>query len=359
MTPAQSLQIAVLPGDGIGPETTREALRVLADAATRHGFSIVTSEHPFGGNAIDSHGTPFPDETREAILEADAILKGAVGGPQWDVGELRPEAGILAIRSHLDAFANVRPVRRYTSRVPSPLRAELVDGVDLVILRELTGGLYFGEKGLGEDRAFDTCAYTRGEIERIARRAFELAERRSGRVCSVDKANVLHSSKLWRSVVIEVGADYPGVELSHQLVDSMTMKLIEQPTAYDVIVTENMFGDILSDLAASMAGGIGLAPSSSIGDGSKPGLYEAIHGSAPDIAGRGVANPSAMILTAAMLLADTGQAEAAREIETATVDVLENGPWTPDLGGTATTIELTDAIIDRVGRLSYDEVNAR
>ncbi len=359
MTDIPTLTIAVLPGDGIGPETTREALRVVTAAADRHGFTVSTREHPFGGNAIDSHGDPFPLETRVAVLEADAVLKGAIGGPRWDVGEIRPEAGLLAIRAELEAFANVRPVRRYTSRVPSPLRPELVEGVDLVILRELTGGLYFGEKSLGEDYAFDTCAYTRGEVERIARRAFELAERRSGRVTSVDKANVLHSSKLWRAVVVDVARDYPGVELSHQLVDSMTMKLIEQPTAYDVIVTENMFGDILSDLAASVAGGIGLAPSSSVGDGTKPGLYEAIHGSAPDIAGRGIANPSAMILSAAMLLEDAGYADAAHEIERATVDVLEHGPWTPDLGGSATTTELADAIIQRAGATPYDEVTAR
>jgi len=342
------VKIAVLPGDGIGPETTRAALGVLAAAGEAFGFAVETSEHPFGGNAIDSHGDPFPAETRAAVLAADAVLKGAVGGPAWDEGAIRPEQGLLALRAELQAFANIRPIRRWTTKLGSPLRDELIDGLDMVIIRELTGGLYFGPKELDDATGMDTCRYTADEVERVCRVAFDLARQRRGRVCSVDKQNVLSSSKLWRRVVVErVAPDYPDVEVSHQLVDSMAMKLIEQPAAYDVIVTENMFGDILSDLAASVSGGIGLAPSASRGTG-RPGLYEAIHGSAPDIAGRGVANPTAMILTVAMMLRDLDQAAAADAIERAAIDALEHGPTTPDLGGTATTDDVGEAIAARV-----------
>ncbi len=332
----RSYRIAVLPGDGIGPETAVAALAVLDAAEGRFGFTTARVELPFGGNAIDSHGDPFPDVTRDALAEVDAVFKGALGGPQWDTGAIRPEHGLLRLRSHLGVFANIRPVRRWTSRTTSPLRPELVENVDMLIIRELTGGLYFGPKELDDDHGLDTCAYTRPEVERVTRRAFEMARERRGKVCSVDKQNVLDSSKFWRRVVLEVAADYPDIELTHQLVDSMAMKLIEQPMAYDVIVTENMFGDILSDLAASIGGGIGLAPSSSLGAG-RPGLYEAIHGSAPDIAGRGIANPAAMILTLAMMLRDLGEVEAADAVEQSTVACLEEGPVTPDLGGDATT----------------------
>lgn len=349
------MKIAVLPGDGIGPETTRAALGVLAAAAAAFDFAVETVEYPFGGNAIDSHGDPFPAETRAGIAEADAVLKGAVGGPQWDAGEVRPEQGLLALRAELAAFANIRPIRRWTGKLASPLRPDLVEGLDMVIIRELTGGLYFGPKELDETSGMDTCRYTREEVERVCRYAFDLARSRRGKVCSVDKQNVLSSSKLWRRVVIEeVAPDYPDVEVSHQLVDSMAMKLIEQPTAYDVIVTENMFGDILSDLAASVSGGIGLAPSSSVG-ATRPGLYEAIHGSAPDIAGRGVANPTAMILTVAMMLRDLGEAAAADAVEQAAIRTLDEGPTTPDLGGSATTEEVADRI---AALLSTQEVTA-
>ena len=344
------MKIAVLPGDGIGPETTRVALAVLAAAADAYGFAVETTEYPFGGNAIDSHGDPFPAETRAALPQADAVLKGAVGGPQWDTGAIRPEQGLLALRAELAAFANIRPMRMRTRKLESPLRPELVDGLDLVIIRELTGGLYFGPKELDADHGLDTCAYTAAEVERVVRYAFDLARTRRGRVCSVDKQNVLSSSKLWRQVVLErVAPDYPDVELSHQLVDSMAMKLIEQPLAYDVIVTENMFGDILSDLAASVSGGIGLAPSSSLG-ASRPGLYEAIHGSAPDIAGKGIANPTAMVLTVAMMLRDLEQRAAADAVEAAAIHCLEHGPTTPDLGGTATTDAVGEAIAARIGK---------
>ena len=349
------MKIAVLPGDGIGPETTRAALGVLDAAAAAFGFSVETVELPFGGNAIDSHGDPFPAETRSGIASADAVLKGAVGGPQWDAGEIRPEQGLLALRAELAAFANIRPIRRWTDKLASPLRPELVEDLDMVIIRELTGGLYFGPKELDATTGMDTCRYTREEVERVCRYAFDLARTRRGKVCSVDKQNVLSSSKLWRRVVIEdVAPDYPDVEVSHQLVDSMAMKLIEQPTAYDVIVTENMFGDILSDLAASVSGGIGLAPSSSVG-ATRPGLYEAIHGSAPDIAGRGIANPTAMILTLSMMLRDLDEAAAATAIEHAAIQTLEEGPITPDLGGTATTEEVGARI---ASLLASEEVSA-
>ncbi len=338
------MKIAVLPGDGIGPETTRAALAVLTAAGDAYGFSVDITEHPFGGNAIDSHGDPFPAETRSALPQADAVLKGAVGGPQWDTGEIRPEQGLLALRAELKAFANVRPIRMWSSKLQSPLRPELVQDLDMIIIRELTGGLYFGPKELTPETGMDTCRYSVDEVERVCRYAFDLARTRRGKVCSVDKQNVLSSSKLWRQVVVErVAPDYPDVELSHQLVDSMAMKLIEQPTAYDVIVTENMFGDILSDLAASVSGGIGLAPSSSLGAG-RPGLYEAIHGSAPDIAGTGIANPTAMILTVAMMLRDLDQAAAADAIEASAIHCLDHGPMTPDLGGSATTDEVGAAI---------------
>ncbi len=345
-----AITIAVLPGDGIGPETVQMALRVLEAAGSAFDVAFETEEHLFGGTAIDATGEPLPASTLAACRAADAVLKGAVGGPRWDTGAVRPEQGLLGLREGLGVFANVRPIRRWTRRTTSPLRPELAEGVDLVMVRELTGGLYFGARELSDERAYDTCMYTRAEVERIARQAFELARSRRGQLCSVDKANVLDSSKLWRRVVEQVAVDYPDVRLSHQLVDSMAMKLVEAPAAYDVVVTENMFGDILSDLAASVAGGIGLAPSASVG-GDGPGLYEAIHGSAPDIAGTGRANPSATILSAAMLLRDAGHPAAAAAIEEAVTTTLDEGPVTPDLGGTATTDELGAAIAERVSRI--------
>jgi 3-isopropylmalate dehydrogenase len=346
-------RIALLPGDGIGPETVAETVRVLEAAAEAHGFAYELTTLPFGGGAIDTAGDPFPAETRAGVASADAVLKGAIGGPRWDASPVRPEQGLLALRAELGVFANVRPVRRWTRLTSSPLLPALADGIDMVIVRELTGGLYFGARELGEDRAFDTCIYTRGEIERVAHRAFAMARERQGRVCSVDKANVLDSSKLWRRVVTEIAEQYPDVELSHQLVDSMAMKLVERPAAYDVVVTENMFGDILSDLAAAVGGGIGLAPSSSLGEG-RPGLYEAIHGSAPDIAGTGRANPAATILSLAMLLRDLGEHVAAASIERAVTTTLDAGPVTPDLGGNATTQELGSAIARAVATTPHE-----
>jgi 3-isopropylmalate dehydrogenase len=337
-------RITVLPGDGIGPEVTHAAMRVLEGAASAHGFSFEFTEKLFGGAAIDAVGDPYPDDTRAACLASDAVFFGAVGGPRWDNGAVRPEVGIFKLRSSMQAFANLRPIRSWWSGSLSPLRPELVDGLDLLIVRELTGGLYFGERGHDEHGAFDTLSYSVDEIRRILRQGFRLAQSRRAHLTSVDKANVLDTSRLWHRLADEMSAEFPDVRLDHQLVDSMTMKLIEQPTAYDVIVTENLFGDILSDLAASVSGGIGLAPSASLGDGG-PGIFEPIHGTAPDIAGSGRANPVAMILTGAMMLRELGETAAADGIEAATRQVLEDGPRTPDLGGASTTDEVADAVL--------------
>ena len=275
--------VAVLPGDGIGPEVTAEALRVL-DA-----LGIAHTEHAFGGNAILAQGTPLPDETLTACTAASGVLLGAVGLPELEGASVRPEQGLLALRKELGVYANLRPAR--------------ADGVDMVIVRELTGGLYFGEKGTRDDGVwFDTCEYTRPEVERIARRGFEIARGRAGRVTSVDKVNVLHTSRLWRDVVTELGAaEYPDVPLDHALVDSFAMTIVEAPGSIDVVLTENTFGDILSDVAAAVTGGLGLAASASLGDDG-PGIFEPVHGSAPQIAGRGIANPTAMLRSTALLL---------------------------------------------------------
>jgi 3-isopropylmalate dehydrogenase len=334
------MRICVLPGDGIGPEVTTAALRVLAAAASRFGFAVDLDERPFGGAAIDELGHPFPDATREACLGADAVLLGAVGGPRWNSAPIRPEQGLLALRSVLGCYANIRPARRYTKHTTSPLREELVAELDLVIVRELIGGIYFGDRALGDEAAYDTCNYSAFEVRRIVERACVLAGRRSGRVTSVDKANVLATSKLWRRVASEVAERHPGVTLEHQLVDSMAMLLVQRPAAYDVIVTENLFGDVLSD-----SGGIGLAPSASLADGG-PGIFEPIHGSAPDIAGSGRANPAGAILSIALLLDELGQPTAARAIERAVTGVLDDGARTPDLGGTATTDEVAAEVAE-------------
>src|ERR1700710_102374 len=274
------MRICVLPGDGIGPEVTKAALHVLAAVSSRFGFAVDLDERPFGGAAIDATGMPFPDATREACTAADAVLLGAVGGPQWNDAKVRPEQGLLALRSVLGCYANLRPAKRYTRHTTSPLREELVADLDLLIVRELIGGIYFGDRGLGDDAAYDTCSYTSAEIRRIVERAGGSAERPSGRVTSVDKANVLATSKLWRRVATEVAEGHPAVTLEHQLVDSMAMLLVERPGAYDVIVTENLFGEVLSALAAAVSGGIGLAPSASLADGG-PGIFQPLHGSPP------------------------------------------------------------------------------
>ena len=320
-------RIVLLPGDGIGPEVSAEAVRVLAALP----LDVEVDERPFGGAAIDAFGDPLPAETLAACREADAVLLGAVGGPKWDGGTVRPEAGLLRIRAELDVYANLRPA--------------VGDGVDLLIVRELIGGLYFGARGVRDDgTVFDTMEYRPDQVERVARRAFELARGRSGRLLSVDKANVLDTSRMWRRVVTEVAADYPDVELRHGLVDSVAMTIVTDPRSFDVLVMENMFGDILSDVAAGVTGGLGLASSASLGDGN-PGIYEPVHGSAPDIAGTGAANPTAMLRSLALLLEHSlGEPELARSLVEA-VEKAMQAASTPDLGGTATTSELGSAVL--------------
>jgi 3-isopropylmalate dehydrogenase len=340
--PSETPTIALLPGDGIGPEITGPAVRVLESLG-----DFAFTELPFGGVSIDAHGTALTDETLRACQEADAVLLAAVGGPKWDTTDPeapRPEQGLLGLRKALGLFANLRPVRPLPALYDaSPLKREIIAGTDLLVVRELTGGLYFGASGRDGDRAYDTCEYAVPEIERIARTAFRAAR---SRVTSVDKANVLESSRLWREVVMRVHAEeFPNVELEHTLVDNAAMKLIAAPRHFDVILTENMFGDILSDESAMLTGSIGLLPSASLGDGG-PGLFEPVHGSAPDIAGQGIANPLAMILSAALMLRHgLGREADASRVESAVDRALEAGLRTPDLGGSATTAEATDAVL--------------
>ncbi len=350
--------IVLTPGDGIGPEVVNEARLVLEAIAKRQGHEFKFSEHLLGGCAIDAKGTAMPDETLAAAKAADAVLLGAVGGPKWDdtQAKVRPEQGLLAIRKALGLYANVRPVCPYPSLARlSPLKPERVAGVDFVVIRELTGGLYFGTpKGRTQtpegEVAVDTLIYTEKEIRRIVLLAFQMAQKRRKLVTSVDKANVLESSRLWRKVAIEVGKQFPDVKLEHQLVDSCAMRLITHAPSFDVIVTENMFGDILTDEAAVLAGSLGVLPSASLGEG-KLGLYEPIHGSAPDIAGKGIANPTGTILSAAMLLRHSLGLEAeARAIEAAVSAALEAGCHTADLGAKQplTTAQMGAAIRERL-----------
>jgi len=329
-------RIVLLPGDGIGPEVTEEARACLAFLSLRCDLDFEFEEHDFGGVAIDRHGTPLPDATLAACRDADAILLGAVGGPKWDGAKERPEAGLLALRSDLGLFANLRPGGAISGLEDlSPLKSEIATGTDILVVRELTGGAYFGEKSLDDDRASDLCVYTRAEIERIAHVAFIAAQRRAKRVTSVDKANVLSTSKLWRKVVTEVAADYPDVALDHMYVDAAAMALVTNPRRFDVILTENMFGDILSDELAVIGGSIGLLGSASMGDGG-PGLFEPIHGSAPDIAGLDIANPAGAIAAASMLLANAlGLPDMARIVDEAIELTLRDGVRTADLGGNA------------------------
>jgi 3-isopropylmalate dehydrogenase len=323
--------IVTLPGDGIGPEI----------------LAATTEEHLFGGASIDAHGTPLTDETLNACRRADAVLLAAVGGPKWDStdpGAPRPEQGLLELRKGLGLFANLRPVRPVPALLDaSPLKRDVLEGTDLLVVRELTGGIYFGEKKREDGRAIDVCEYETAEIERIARVAFKAARTR---VTSVDKMNVLETSRLWREVVARVHSqEFPTVELEHQLVDSAAMKLVAAPRHFDVILTENMFGDILSDEAAMLTGSLGMLPSASLGDGG-PGVFEPVHGSAPDIAGRGVANPLAMFLSAALLLRQgLGMEAEAAAVESAVDRALDGGLRTADLGGEATTAEATDAVL--------------
>jgi 3-isopropylmalate dehydrogenase len=332
-------RITLLPGDGIGPEVVAEARKVLEAAACRFGRTVEFSEALAGGIAIDRTGDPLPPQTLASCQRSDAVLLGAVGGPKWDdpAAKVRPEQGLLRLRKALGVFANLRPVRPYPElSAVAPLRPELLVGVDVLVVRELTGGLYFGEKGRTPDpsgeRAFDTLVYTTAEIERVVRIAAQLARGRRRELTSVDKANVLESSRLWRATTERlVRAEFPDVQLEHMLVDTAAMQLIRRPAQFDVLVTENMFGDILTDEASVLAGSMGLLPSASLGAGG-PGLYEPIHGSAPDIAGRGIANPIGTILSAAMLCRESlGWPDAATAIEAAVAEVLAAGARTADI----------------------------
>jgi 3-isopropylmalate dehydrogenase len=336
-------RIVTLPGDGIGPEIMTSALAVLDKVG-----SFAFDERVFGGAAIDAHGTALTDDVLEACRSADAVLLAAVGGPKWDTTDPdapRPEQGLLGLRKSLGLYANLRPVRPIPALYDaSPLRREVIEGTSLLVVRELTGGLYFGARGRDADSAFDTCVYSVGEVERIARVAFDAAE---ARVTSVDKANVIETSRLWREVVTNVHAsEYPNIRLEHMLVDNAAMQLVANPRHFDVIVAENMFGDILSDEAAMLTGSIGLLPSASLGAAGDPGLFEPVHGSAPDIAGTGAANPLAMLLSAAMMLRHgLSLPDEAAAVESAVDRALESGLRTADLGGSATTAEATRAVL--------------
>ena len=345
-----SVRIVVLPGDGIGPEVTDAAISVLEVAARRCGLDLALERHLIGGVAIDATGDPLPSDTLAACRNADGVLLGAVGGPKWDGADVRPEAGLLRIRQELGLFANLRPVKIFPGLEHlSPVRR--AGGMDVLIVRELTGGIYFGKRVEGTAEASDLCAYTAPEVERVVRRAFEAARGRSGRLTSVDKANVLATSRLWRSHVERLRGDYPDVAVDHVLVDAMAMHLVTHPARFDVIVTDNLFGDILSDEAAAISGSIGLAASASLGAPGTPGLYEPIHGSAPDIAGQGVANPAGAMLSAAMLLRyGSGAEDAARMIEAAVEATVGAGVLTRDLGGDADSRAFTDAVLGRLER---------
>jgi len=336
--------IVLLPGDGIGPEVVEEARRILETVAHLFGHRFAFDQRLIGGASIDAHGTPLADDALAACKSADAVLLGAVGGPAWDDprATVRPEQGLLGLRKALGLWANLRPVRPFRELAAcSPLRPERLEGVDLLVVRELTGGLYFGprvrDEVNGRRRAIDTLEYTDHEVARVVGLAFQLARGRRHRVTSIDKANVLESSRLWRQVAGEVSSRYPDVKLDHQLVDSAAMRLVTAPIAFDVIVTENMFGDILTDEAAVLAGSLGLCPSASLGDG-RCGVYEPIHGSAPDIAGTGAANPIGAILSAAMLLRHSLSLELeARTIEEAVAATIAAGYRTADIAPPGTT----------------------
>ena len=344
-------KITVLPGDGIGPEVVAAAIRVLQAIGKRYNHDFQLGYAAIGGAAIDQFNNPLPEETIEMCKQSDAILLGAVGGPKWDNNspELRPEKGLLRIRKTFDLFANLRPVKAFPSLLnASPLKREVAENVDLMIVRELTGGIYFGEKQRTETEASDLNIYTRSEIERIVDNAFEMARLRRGKLCSVDKANVLETSRLWRAVVDEKKELNPDIEVEHNLVDSVAMKLITNPGHYDVVVTDNMFGDILSDEASVITGSLGVLPSASI-RGDNFGLYEPVHGSAPEIAGLGIANPAATILSVAMMLQYSfGMKEEAAEIERAVNAVFEDGHFTADLAKNNETALSTDEWTDKV-----------
>jgi 3-isopropylmalate dehydrogenase len=361
-----AVTVVLLPGDGIGPEVVAEGARVLRAVAQAWGHEIELREALIGGCAIDARGTALPDETLRLCRDADAVLLGAVGGPKWDdpAAAVRPEQGLLALRRALGVYANFRPVSAHARLAAvSPLRPERLRGVDFVVVRELTGGIYFGEKrrerlDAREERALDTCVYTTGEIERVVRAAAELARARRGKLTSVDKANVLETSRLWRSTTTRVvHEEFPDLELEHLLVDACAMHLLHRPADFDVIVTENMFGDILTDEAAMLAGSLGVLPSASLGDArtstARRGLYEPIHGSAPDIAGRGIGNPVGTILSVALLLRHSlGLEREARAVEGAVADTLNEGLVTVDIAAPGarsySTEEIGRAVATRV-----------
>ena len=342
-------KIVALAGDGIGPEIMEAGLEVLASISEKTGFDYEIDRRPFGGAGIDVTGHPLPDETLKASREADAILLAAIGSPQYDDAPVRPEQGLLALRKELNLYANIRPVKIFESlKHLSPLKPERITGVDFVVVRELTGGIYFGEHILEEKKARDINDYSYEEVERIIRKAFEIARSRRKILTSIDKQNVLATSKLWRKVAEEVAKEFPDVTLEHQLVDSAAMLMITNPAKFDVIVTENLFGDILSDESSVLSGTLGVMPSASHSEDS-PSLYEPIHGSAPDIAGQGIANPISMILSVAMMLRDSfGRYEDAERIEDAVEETLAAGILTRDIGGQASTKEMTEAIIERL-----------
>ena len=355
-------KIILLPGDGVGPEVVNEGRKVLEAVAVSYGHRFDFEERPIGGVAIDETGDPLPESTLEACRSAAAVLLGAVGGPKWDDphADVRPEQGLLGLRQGLQLYANLRPIRIIPElEEASPLRPELVRDVDILIVRELTGGLYFGEPRLletidGRRRAVDTLEYNEDEIRRVVRLAFQLAERRRGILTSVDKANVLDSSRLWRQVAQEEADSFPKVRLEHQLVDAAAMRLIANPRQFDVLVTENMFGDILSDEASVLVGSLGMLPSASIGNGTL-GVYEPIHGSAPDIAGNGIANPVGTILSVAMLLRLSLELESEAEaVESAVERAITDGARTADLTAdeSKTTKEMGGAVVDRLKMLT-------
>ena len=357
-------KITLLPGDGIGPEVVGEATKVLDAIANKYDHTFNFQERLMGGCSIDKYGSSLTDETLADCKDSDAVLLGAVGGPKWDDPNAkdRPERGLLALRKGLGVFANLRPVKVHPSLIDSsPLKPEKLKGVDIIVMRELTGGLYFGQPKMremrdGKEYAVDTLEYYDYEVKRIVDLAFDLAKGRRKKVTSVDKANVLESSRLWRQIATKVGKEHSDVELEHILVDTASMKLITAPASFDVIVTENMFGDILTDEASVLAGSMGMLPSASLGEPAstsekeaRMGLYEPIHGSAPDIAGKGIANPVGTILSSAMMLRHSFQLEAEAEaVEKAVYQTITDGARTVDLGGTLTTCQMTDEILKRL-----------
>ena len=351
-----SRRIVVLAGDGVGPEVSAQAIRVLEIVSARANLHLEFEHALLGGVAIDAVGSPLPDETLAACKSASAVFLGAVGGPKWDTVpvEIRPEAGLLGLRKALGLFANLRPVKTNPAlAAASPLKNEKLDGVDIVVVRELTGGIYFGKRARGETEAFDTCEYTVGEIERVCRTAAKLAMTRRGKITSIDKFNVLDTSRLWRETATRVfSGEFPELEVEHLLVDAAAMHLLSRPADFDVMVTENMFGDILTDEASMLAGSMGLLPSASLGEGG-PGLYEPIHGSAPDIAGQDAANPCGAILSAALLLRHSCSAdEAALAVEAAVDATLADGIRTRDIASSCETAvgttEFGQAVIERL-----------